>query len=223
MALILIVEDDIDTAIVVEKYLQADGHSTHILTTGNGVIAWVKEHQPALIMLDLMLPQIDGLSILRKLRTFTEVPVIITTARIMESDRIKGLDLGADDYVCKPYSAREIVARARALIRRSSSTEKRVEDRITIHPDTLKACYGKSCIELGLIEFKLLELFHRNPERIYSREQIINHIYKDSRNTSDRTVDSHIRNLRKKLKSLFDNTEIIQSVYGAGYRYSPLP
>jgi len=219
MTQILIVEDEHDIADTMARYLQAEGFRTHIIDRGTGVIEWVKKHEPALILLDLMLPGIDGLTLCRKLRQFTDVPVIITTAKVEELDRLRGFDSGADDYVCKPYSARETVARIKVMLRRASPPDK-VETGLRLLPDTLELCHGSTCITLTAREFRLLELFYRHPGRVYSREDILSHAYDDDRNVSDRTVDSHIRNLRSKLRQLTLD-EALQSVYGAGYKYVP--
>lgn len=219
MADILIVEDEPDIAGVVEKYLQAEDFTTHHLDEGTGVVSWVREQQPALIVLDLMLPGIDGLTICKELRTFTNVPIIITTARVDEIDRLIGFEAGADDYVCKPYSARELVARIKSLLRRAAvDINSGVE--LQLDPERHEIFLKGKAVVLTALEYKLFSLFYHHPGRIYSRDQILNQVYDDYRIVSDRTVDSHIRNLRHKLEQLAIN-DCIQSVYGAGYKYLP--
>lgn len=217
MAEILIVEDEPDIAGVVDKYLQAAGYDTHLLAEGGGVVSWVRKHQPSLIVLDLMLPGVDGLTICRELRTFTDLPIIITTARVEEIDRLIGFEAGADDYLCKPYSARELVARIKSLLRRTTPS---TDAELLLLPDKHEVCLKGLSVALTALEFSLFELFFRHPGRIYSRNQILEQAYNDFRDISDRTVDSHIRNLRKKLRHVgLENA--IQSVYGAGYKYLP--
>lgn len=219
MADILIVEDEPDIAGVVEKYLQAENFSTHHLDEGTGVVSWVRQQQPALIVLDLMLPGIDGLTICNELRTFTDVPIIITTARVDEIDRLIGFETGADDYVCKPYSARELVARIKSLLRRAAPTLES-EAELLLLPDKLEVSLKGHSVALTALEYRLFELFYQHTGRIYSRAQILDQAYDDYRDISDRTIDSHIRNLRQKLKTV-GLEENIKSVYGAGYRYQP--
>ena len=217
MADILIVEDEPDIASVVEKYLQAENLSTHHLDEGTGVVSWVHQQQPALIVLDLMLPGIDGLTLCKELRTFTDVPIIITTARIDEIDRLIGFEAGADDYVCKPYSARELVARIKSLLRRAAPSPNS-DAELLLLPDKLEVCIKGHSVTLTALEYRLFEFFYQHPGRIYSRAQILDQAYDDYRDISDRTIDSHIRNLRKKLKDV-GLEEGIKSVYGAGYKF----
>lgn len=219
MTEILLVEDEPDIAGVVEKYLQAEGFSTHLFAEGTGVVQWVRENEPALIVLDLMLPGIDGLTLCRELRTFSTVPIIITTARIDEIDRLIGFESGADDYVCKPYSARELLARIKSLLRRASPAAAAGAE-ILLLPDKLEVCIKGHSASLTTLEYRLFELFYRHPGMIYSRSRILDQVYDDYRDISDRTVDSHIRNLRQKLK-VVGLEESIKSVYGAGYKYEP--
>jgi len=219
MTAILLVEDEPDIAGVVEKYLHAEGFGTHHFAEGSGVVPWVHENDPALIVLDLMLPGIDGLTLCRELRTFSTVPIIITTARIEEIDRLIGFESGADDYVCKPYSARELVARIKSLLRRATPAAGTGTE-ILLLPDKLEVCIKGHSASLSTLEYRLFELFYRHPGMIYSRSQILDQVYDDYRDISDRTVDSHIRNLRQKLKAI-GLEESIKSVYGAGYRYQP--
>ncbi len=221
---ILIVEDEARLAGLLADYLRASGFATHCLGDGREVLDWVRAHDPALILLDLMLPGRDGLSLCRDLRAFSEVPIIMTTARVEELDRLLGLELGADDYVCKPYSPREVVARVKAVLRRRAPATRAAPapepGLLRLDPERLRvqAQDGLS-IELTAIEFALLQTLHSAPGHIFRRDRLIDRIYRDGRIVSDRTIDSHIKKLRRRLAELLPNLELIHSVYGVGYRY----
>mgnify|MGYP001773550536 CR=1 FL=1 len=218
---ILIVEDEERLARLVADYLRAAGHRVQHLAEGTGVAAWVRRERPDLILLDLMLPGKDGLDICREIRTESQVPIIMTTARVEEIDRLLGLELGADDYVCKPYSPRELVARVKAVLRRTLAPEPSAADPgpLHLHRDELRVRAGGDEIELTAVEFALLETLHGAPGRIFSRDRLMDRIYRDHRVVSDRTIDSHVKKLRRKLAELVPDQELIHSVYGVGYRY----
>jgi two-component system, OmpR family, response regulator BaeR len=217
---ILIVEDEARLARLLADYLAASGFATHCLGDGREVLDWVRTHDPALILLDLMLPGRDGLALCRDLRTFSEVPIIMTTARVSEIDRLLGLEFGADDYVCKPYSPRELVARVRAVLRRHAPAARPEPGLLRLDPETLRvqAQDGRR-IELTAVEFALLQTLHSAPGRIFPRAQLIDRIYRDGRIVSDRTIDSHIKKLRRRLAELLPGQDLIHSVYGVGYRF----
>ena len=221
---ILIVEDEDRLARLVADYLTAAGYGTQILADGTLVADWVRANQPALVLLDLMLPGRDGLDLCRDLRAFSPVPIIMTTARVEEIDRLLGLELGADDYVCKPYSPRELVARVRAVLRRTQAAAPGAKadgevNRLTLDAATLRVHWRERAIELTAVEFSLLATLHAAPGRIFSRERLMERIYRDHRVVSDRTIDSHVKKLRRKLDDLAPEQELIHSVYGVGYRY----
>jgi two-component system, OmpR family, response regulator BaeR len=216
---ILIVEDEEKLAGLLADYLRASGYEPHQIVEGPPVVDWVRMHNPALILLDLMLPGRDGLDICRDIRSFSRVPIIMTTARVDEIDRLLGLELGADDYVCKPYSPREVVARVKAVLRRADKRDNPQPGRLALDRDSLRVSGGGSGIELTAVEFALLETLHSAPGRIYSRERLMERIYRDNRIVSDRTIDSHIKKLRRKLADLVPDLDLIHSVYGVGYRY----
>jgi two-component system response regulator BaeR len=216
---ILIVEDEDRLAALLADYLQIAGYATHQIADGSSVADWVARHQPALILLDLMLPGRDGLEICRDIRAFSAVPIIITTARVEEIDRLIGLELGADDYVCKPYSPREVVARVKAVLRRTATAHAPEPGGLRLDPDTLRVRVGGRTTELTAVEFALLQTLHAAPGRIFSRDRLMQRIYHDHRIVSDRTIDSHIKKLRRKLAELASGLELIHSVYGVGYRY----
>ncbi len=219
---ILIVEDEPKLAQLIGDYLNNAGYATHWIDNGLEVEAWVREHQPDLVLLDLMLPGKDGLDVCRDLRSFTNLPVIMVTARVEEIDRLLGLELGADDYICKPFSPRELVARAKAVLRRIGPTETAPTPKgLKLDPLRFVVSFGDASIELTSVEFQLLKTLHNEPGRIFSRSHLMDRIYDDHRVVSDRTIDSHIKKLRRKLSSLSDDRELIQSVYGVGYKYEP--
>jgi len=217
---ILIVEDEARLARLLADYLGAAGFSTHRIGNGREVLDWVRAQPPALILLDLMLPGRDGLDICRALRAEGEVPIIITTARVEEIDRLLGLELGADDYVCKPYSPREVVARVKAVLRRRGPTTQPETGLLRLDPGTLRvrAPDGRA-VELTAVEFALLQTLHAAPGRIFPRDRLMDRIYRDQRIVSDRTIDSHVKKLRRKLADLLPGQELIHSVYGVGYRF----
>lgn len=222
MRKILIVEDEEQLAAILGDYLRASGFAADWLGEGTGVICWVREHRPDLILLDLMLPGRDGMELCKEIRLFSSVPIIMVTARIEEIDRVLGLELGADDYICKPFSPREVVARIKAVLRRSagsgiSNNGLRLED------TTMRSSLHGQSLELTTVEFKLLAFLVAHPGRIYSRDQLMEHIYPDQRIVSDRTIDSHVKKLRRKMEAIEPGCTLIRSVYGAGYAFEPNP
>ena len=221
---ILIVEDELKLAELQADYLHAAGFETHCLAHGALVLPWMKTQHTDLILLDLMLPGCDGLDICRELRNFCTVPIIIITARIEEIDRLLGLELGADDYICKPFSPREMVARVKTVLRRLHTPPvdvEKTESKLRLDADSFRVLSADKELELTAVEFKLLHVMHQQPGRIFSRSKLMDLIYQDQRIVSDRTIDSHVKKLRKKLAELAPQQELIQSVYGAGYRYDP--
>jgi two-component system response regulator BaeR len=242
---ILIVEDEPRLAQLVADYLSTSGYPTRILNHGLDVLPAVRQQPPALIVLDLMLPGQDGLSICRELRRFSDLPVIMLTAKVEEVDRLIGLDAGADDYICKPFSPREVVARVKAVLRRqrpaAPATPPAVSPTVTQpaapsapqppsalthpHPQGLhidESSYSASLcgqpLDLTPVEFRLLAALARQPGRVFSRDQLLDKLHPDQRTLSDRTVDSHIKNLRRKLEQACPGQEPIRSIYGVGYK-----
>ncbi|MFS1912993.1 response regulator [Vibrio sp. 10N.286.48.B7] len=229
---ILVVEDEPTLGQIVCEYLQQSGMSAQLITDGAEVIEHVKRTHPDLIILDLMLPHRDGLDIYRELRTFTQVPVIMATARVDEIDRLVGLELGADDYICKPYSVREVVVRVKNVLRRTK-TGNHAQDTeldqdelaqsntpaLVINPEKMTVTYQQQLLPLTPAEFKLLAFLYDNLGFVYSREQLMTQIYPDNRLVFDRTIDSHIKNLRKKLQAIDKQCDCIKSVYGIGYKF----
>lgn len=219
---VLVVEDEHKLAEVLRTYLQASAYEVMCIDNGMDALPAVHDWQPDLILLDLMLPGKDGLDVCREIRAELQTPIIMMTARTEEIDRLLGLELGADDYICKPYSPREVVARVKAVLRRSSSNQSdKVTNNspLTINNDNYEAILDGTRLDLTPIEFRLLVLLSSQPGRIFSRDQVLNGIYEDHRIVTDRAVDSHIKNLRKKLSAIRPDQEIIRSIYGVGYAF----
>ena len=229
MERILIVEDEPKIADLLRKYLQNANFPTHWLDNGAAVSEWVRQEQPALILLDLMLPGKDGVEVCKEIRKFSHVPIIMLTARVEEIDRLLGLELGADDYICKPFSPREVVARVKAVLRRwqviepmpIAATESATDAiaGLVLDRNRLLVKYGQQETTLTLVEFELLDALRQYPGRIFGRNQLMEKVYPDNRIVSDRTIDSHIKKLRKKLSEIAPDQELIHSVYSVGYKF----
>jgi len=214
---ILIVEDERKLANLLADYFTQADYSVHLIHHGDEVISWVKEHNPQAILLDIMLPGKNGIDICKEIRQFSNVPILMVTARVDEIDRLLGLELGADDYICKPFSPREVVARVKAVLRRSQSTTTSPN---TLHLDEHRftVVFNQHEVTLTSVEFQLLKPLAEKPERIFTREQLMHNMYSDHRIVNHRTIDSHIKKLRKKLADISEGQDWIQSVYGTGYR-----
>lgn len=219
---ILIVEDEPRLAALHRDYLQQSGFITEWLADGLEVVPWVRENSPALILLDLMLPGKDGLEICKEIRNFSNVPIIMISARVEEIDRLLGLELGADDYICKPFSPREVVARVKTVLRRSSPQSQEEHQLLTLDEERYQAILQGKKLDLTAVEFKLLSILAKKPGRIYSRNQLMDRLYSDQRIVCDRTIDSHIKKLRKKIAAAAPELEVIHSIYGVGYKYEKL-
>ncbi|MES0328192.1 MAG: winged helix-turn-helix domain-containing protein, partial [Gammaproteobacteria bacterium] len=177
-------------------------------------------NQPDLILLDIMLPGKDGLTLCREIRKISNLPIIFITARVEEIDRLLGLELGADDYICKPFSLREVVARVKTVLRRFSP-QPVGNSNLRLDETTYKVHYQGQALELTAVEFQLFKVMYARPGQIFSRQQLMDSIYNDHRIVSTRTIDSHIKKLRKKFHQVNDQEDIIYSVYGVGYKYEP--
>jgi two-component system response regulator BaeR len=222
MSKIFIVEDEEKLANVLEKYIRAEGFETMIFNRGDHVVDAVRRQKPNLILLDIMLPGKSGIEICKELRKFSEIPIVMTTARVDEIDRLLGLELGADDYICKPFSPREVGARIKAILRRARQDPVDLESNNTslvLDGSNYQATLDGVALQLTPIEFRILAALYGPPSRVLKRDTLMNHMYDDHRAVSDRTVDSHVANLRKKLKAVKPDSEYIQPVYGIGYRY----
>jgi two-component system response regulator BaeR len=217
---ILIVEDEPKIAELLREYLDSQGgFNAYIIDRGDQVMKRFRSSPPDLVLLDLMLPGLDGIEVCKQLRAESDVPIIMITARVEEIDRLLGLELGADDYICKPFSPREVVARVKAVLRRTLGNRKgRLDEGIHLDEEGFCASINGHALELTAVEFGLLKTLSRHPGRVYSRDQLMNEMYSDYRVVTDRAVDTHIKNLRKKLARGAPGQEIITSVYGVGYR-----
>ncbi|MDZ5111402.1 response regulator [Pseudomonas putida] len=215
MSQILLVEDEPKLAALVGDYLRAGGYLVDHLAEGLAVIPAIRLGQYDLILLDLMLPGRDGLDICRELRGFSQIPLIMMTARVDEIDRLLGLELGADDYICKPFSPRELVARVKAVLRRS--VQQSPNQGLELDARSFVARYKGVALDLTPVEFRMLAALAARPGQVLSRDQLMNHIYQDHRVVADRTVDSHVKNLRRKLSGVMPGHDPLRSVYGVGY------
>jgi len=215
---ILIVEDEIKLASLLSDYFLQAEFSTHLIHEGNSVVEWVKENQPNAILLDLMLPGKSGIDICKEIRQFSNVPILMVTAKVDEIDRLLGLELGADDYICKPFSPREVVARVKAVLRRMNTTVEQNVETLELDEYRLTVGFHQKEVSLTSVEFQLLKPLADKPDRIFTREQLMQNMYSDHRIVNNRTIDSHIKKLRKKLADISDGKDWIQSVYGTGYR-----
>ena len=219
---IVIVEDEIATAEILADYLRLENYNAQMLTDGLPVVSWVREHKPALILLDLMLPGKSGLDVCKEIRTFSSVPIIMTTARVEEIDRLLGLELGADDYICKPYSPREVVARVKTVLRRVGNAPTLLEAGLQLDESCYRATLSGHDLQLTAAEFRLLNYLAVHPGRVYNRQQLLNNIYPDERALNDRAIDNYIKNIRKKISAVSTDSELVHSVYGVGYKFEKL-
>ncbi|VVE88970.1 DNA-binding response regulator [Pandoraea bronchicola] len=225
---ILIVEDEPKLAALLAEYLRVAGMPCRILSDGRDVLPAVRATQPRLVLLDLMLPGMDGLEVCRVVREVSEVPIVMLTARAAETDRLLGLELGADDYICKPFSPREVVARVKAILRRVRGTviaPANVPDATSAQPPALiidavrhHARLDGHELPLTPVELRLLATLASHPDKTFPRAHLLDRMYDDHRVVADRTVDSHIKNLRRKLQAIRPDEEIVRSIYGVGYR-----
>ncbi len=221
-ALILIADDDEKIAAVLADYLKNAGYLTLHAADGEAAVTLTRKESPACLLLDLNMPKMDGLEACKEIRRFSNVPIAMVTARVDEIDRLLGLELGADDYICKPFSPREVVARVKALLRRAGTAAAVATDKpayIAIDHDKMLVKLSGKPVTLTAVEFRLLATLHEQPGRVFSRDQLINSAHKEWRDVGDRSVDSHIRNLRRKLEAVQPDANCIRSVYGVGYAF----
>lgn len=222
-AQILLVEDEAMIAQVQQAYLQNAGYLVHWHEKGDVVLEAVKVQKPDIVLLDVMLPDNqgrDGVALCQAIREFSDVPIMMITARVDELDRLAGFESGADDYLCKPFSPNEMVARVKALLRRRFATA--TDSGAFVYDAAAQVIkYGDQKLDLTPTELRLFNTLLAQPERIFSRDQLIVQAYSDNLDVFDRAIDSHIKNLRKKIALVLPDVDVVQSVYGLGYRYSP--
>ena len=225
IASILIVEDDHNTAALVATYVEKEGFQALIAGDGEQGLHLALTRGPSLVVLDVMLPKMDGWQVCRKLREKSDVPILMLTAREEEFDRVLGLTLGADDYVVKPFSPRELVERIKAILRRARppQTNRRgilTQGQVTMDTEKHKVSVGAAAVELTGTEYKLLRVLMSAPGRVFSRDELLNHFYPDGEVVVDRVIDVHIGKLRQKIESDPSRPKYIQTVRGFGYRFS---
>lgn len=226
---ILVVEDELKIAALLNDYLSAASYKVTVLNEGLGAVEYIQENQPDCVILDVMLPGMSGLDICKDVRKFSMLPIVIITARVEEIDRLLGLELGADDYICKPFSPREVVVRIRNILRRvalsrieQTPTPQQVQDNIeyrelSLNMERIQCLISGESISLTAVEFRMLFAMASRPGCIFSRDQLMSSAYTDTRVVSDRTIDTHIKNLRKKISEA-SSDELIHSIYGVGYK-----
>ncbi|MEM5496164.1 response regulator [Paraglaciecola mesophila] len=223
---ILIVEDEPKIAQILVDFLTIEGFATQVIHSGDEAEDAIRTKTPDCVILDLMLPGKDGLSICKDVRKFSQVPIIMLTARVDEIDRLMGLGFGADDYVCKPFSPREVVARIQAILRRAAltapssavNTSILTFKHISLNIERFECVINEQVTELTPVEFRLLKTLMSRPGKVFSRESLMQSCYEDARIVSNRTIDSHMKNLRNKVALANDPQPILQSVYGVGYK-----
>jgi two-component system response regulator BaeR len=221
---ILVIEDEPKIAQILVEFLQQENFNVEVIDDGLEAVEAVKSVQPRFVILDLMLPNKDGLTICKEVRQFSDVPILMLTARVDEIDRLMGLGFGADDYVCKPFSAREVVARVHTILRRSEvKSTKTTEEilsyqEITLNIERFQCTVNQLEVELTPVEFRILRCLISKPGFVQSRDKLMGSIYQDERIVSARTIDSHVKNLRSKLITALGGKNILHSIYGVGYK-----
>ena len=216
-ARVMIVEDEPELAALVADYVRAAGFDPLVFGDGAQALAAARVQAPDILVLDLMLPGLDGLAVCRAVRTFSTLPIIMVTARVEEIDLLLGLETGADDYVCKPFSPRELVARIKAQLRRSGYAAGAVPV-LTVDAAGQRVVVHGQPLDLTPTEYAILAGMARHPGQVFSRARLLDLAAQDKLDTGDRAVDSHIKNLRRKLAAVLPNSEPITALYGLGYR-----
>jgi len=222
---VLIVEDDRNTAVLIKTYLEKEGFQTILAYDGEEALKTMKNSQPGFVILDIMLPKIDGWEVCRRLRSFSDVPVLMLTAREEEIDRVLGLSLGADDYVVKPFSPRELLERVKAILRRARPPQAQNKEVLShaglvLDAEKLKVTLDGKPFSLTSFEYKLLYTLMRSPGRVFSRSELLDKFYPHGEVVVDRVIDVHIGKLRQKIEQDPANPQYIQTVRGFGYRFT---
>ena len=220
---LLLVDDDPDLLYTLQKYLQQAGYSTVTANNGKSAIDMFETEKPEAALIDVMMPELDGFEVVKKIRSISAIPIILLTARSDETDKIVGLELGADDYVTKPFSPREVVARLKAIMRRGNQNQQEKTSKITINAitadkNTRSVMRDDSHIQLTKTEFDILITLMESPEQVFTRDQIIDRVLGYTYEGFERTIDAHVRNLRKKIEPDANNPVYIKSVFGVGYK-----
>jgi two-component system, OmpR family, response regulator BaeR len=221
---ILVIEDERKIATLLRDYLEQADFKVSLMASGEHAVAQIREQPPDLVILDLMLPGKDGLTICREVRAFSDLPILILTAKVDEVDRLVGLEMGADDYICKPFSPREVVARVKAVLRRTHQTmetQKIAAGCLVLETTTRRVSVNGELLHLTPNEFDLLKVLMGHPERVFERGDLISLVQGYDFEGYDRTIDSHIKNIRKKIAAHLPDTQVIKTVYGVGYAFYP--
>ena len=213
---VLVVEDDPRIALLLADYLRSEGFEALTLADGQLALSEVRHSSPHLLILDLNLPGLDGVSLCRSIREFSNVPILMVTARIDELDRLVGLNSGADDYVCKPFSPREVMARVHALLRRTEQPRADALAMWTVDGARLRIQWYGQWLQLTPVEFRILRQLLSHPWRVFSRGQFLDNVHAEFRDAGDRAIDTHVKNLRRKLQMIDPDDEYITSVYAMG-------
>ena len=220
---ILICDDEKDIVSALSIYLSTEKYQVFTAYTGQEALEVVAQNDIHLILMDIMMPEMDGIIATAKLREVSNIPIILLTAKSEDADKVLGLNIGADDYICKPYSPREVVARVKTILRRCKPQrelqQQDAESPLIIDEGRFQASWRGKMLDLTPAEFRLLKTLSHEPGKVFSREHLLNHLYDDYRVVTDRTIDSHIKNLRRKLESLDAEQSFIRAVYGVGYRW----
>jgi DNA-binding response OmpR family regulator len=224
MTTVLLVEDELEIARVVRDYLQHAGFEVIVVGDGGSAVASVRSARPDLLVLDLGLPGTDGLDVAREVRRWSETPIVMLTARGDESDRIVGLELGADDYVVKPFSPKELVARVRAVLRRGRASRRgdevlRVAD-VEIDTAKMRVTVAGEAVELTPTEFQLLATLAREPGRVFTRSQLLDAVHGVAIESYERAIDAHVKNIRRKIEPTPGSPRYLLTVHGVGYRFA---
>jgi DNA-binding response OmpR family regulator len=224
---VLIVEDEKRIVDLIRLYLEREGYAISVASDGMEALSLFREHRPDLVILDLMLPGIDGLEVCRKIRQISTVPIIILTAKGEETDKVVGLSIGADDYVTKPFSPKELLARIRAILRRArlwQATDEELlgDDRLKVNTATRQVWLNGKEITLTALEFDLLATLTASPGRVFSREQLLNLVWGVDYVGDPRVVDVHIGNIRKKIEENPSSPELIKTVRDVGYKFEAM-
>lgn len=216
---VLVVEDERKISDLLLNYLRAEGYEATPVYDGCDAVQQIAQRAPDVVVLDWMLPGLDGIGVCKAVRTFSDVPILMLTARVDELDRLLGLDTGADDYVCKPFAPREVVARVRALLRRAGGRVIALPQPWLIEDASFRISWLGQWLPLTRIEFMIFRTILARPGRIFSRAQLLSSVHDSQRDISERAIDTHVKNLRKKVQAVDPDSDCIASVYGLGYRF----